>query len=118
LFENYRQTLQAKGTAFDLTVTTEGFQELKWNGVPIRNMETIWDLNKEYFENNTTNHGYDKPHRAVFTVPSNIPIATLNEGDFTELESFYYNVDRTNYLAYGFTLDAQLLEGYMAVAAY
>lgn len=118
IFENYRQSLQTKGTPYDITITTDGFSELKWNGVIIRNMETIWDLNQTYFAKTNANVASDNPHRVLLTVPDNIPVGTLNEGDFSNVEAFYDQIKRENYMAYGFTLDAQLLEGYMAVAAY
>jgi hypothetical protein len=58
------------------------------------------------------------PHRIVFTVPNNIPLATLNENDFTELEQWYNIDDRENKTAYGFTLDSKELEEYMITVAY
>lgn len=118
LFENYRQSLQTKGTPYDITLTTEGFSELKWNGVPVRNMETIWDLNNEYFAESEGAVAGLEPHKALLTVPDNIPVGTLNDGDFDTVEAFYDKIKRETYMAYGFTLDAQLLEGYMAVVAY
>jgi hypothetical protein len=119
VWENYRQSLQSKGTAYDITLTTDGFREVKWNGTTIRNMETLWDLTIQAdYEKTNAHAAFDNPHRVLLTTADNIPVATLNEGDLSELEAFYYQKDRTNYMAYGFTLDAQLLEGYMAVAAY
>jgi len=118
IFENYRQSLQTKGTPYDITLTTDGFSELKWNGVPIRNMENIWDLNNAYFGEGESGLANLEPHKILLTVPDNIPVGTLNEGDFDTIEAFYDKITRNNYMAYGFTLDAQVLEGYMAVAAY
>ena len=119
LWENYRKELQAAGTAFDVTLTTDGFRELKWNGIPVRNMELLWDLPiKNDFEQLNTGLAWDKPHRALLTVPANIPVGTLNEDDMQTLETFYDQIKREQYLAYGFTLDVKLLEGYMAIAAY
>lgn len=118
IFENYRQSLQTKGTPYDITLTTDGFSELKWNGVPIRNMETIWDLNNTYFAEGEAGLAALEPHKVLLTVPDNIPVGTLNEGDFDTIEAFYDQITRNNYMAYGFTLDAQVLEGYMAVVAY
>ena len=119
LFQNYIEYLQDKGTVYDITYTTEGFAEVKWNGIPVRNMEIAWDLPiQSYFEQLNTGLAYDKPHRALLTTPDNIPVATLNEGDFDELKAKYEEYERFTWMAYGFTLDAQLLEGYMAVAAY
>jgi hypothetical protein len=45
-------------------------------------------------------------------------VATLNENDLDELKSKYEEYERFTWIAYGFTLDTQLLEGYMAVTAY
>lgn len=118
IWENYRQFLQDKGTPYDVSLTTEGFQELKWNGVPVRNMETIWDLNNNYYAEGEAALAALEPHKVLLTVPDNIPVGTLNEGDFDTIEAFYDQITRNNYMAYGFTLDAQVLEGYMAVSAY
>jgi hypothetical protein len=118
IFENYRQSLQTKGTPYDITLTTDGFSELKWNGVPIRNMENIWDLNNAYYAEGEAQLAALEPHKILLTVPDNIPVGTLNEGDFDTIEAFYDQITRNNYMAYGFTLDAQVLEGYMTVVAY
>jgi hypothetical protein len=119
IWENYRQSLQNSGENFTIEFTTEGFRQLKWNRYPIINMETIWDLEtREDFVDNTTNNAYDNPNRIVFTIPENIPVGTLNDNDFNELETWYERKDRTNYIAYGFSLDSKLLEEYMAVVAY
>ena len=118
-FENYRQYLQKTGGAYQISLITDGIPFLMWNGVKIINMQIIWDLIlRADFEKDSTNHLYYLPNRVVLTVPSNIPYGTLNENDFTELESFYDILTRQNYMALGFTLDAKLLEGYMTVVAY
>ena len=119
IFENYRQYLQKTGGAYQISLITDGIPFLMWNGVKIINMQIIWDLIlRADFEKDSTNHLYYLPNRVVLTVPSNIPYGTLNENDFTELESFYDILTRQNYMALGFTLDAKLLEGYMTVVAY
>lgn len=119
LWENYRQWLQDKGTPYNINLTTDGFRELTWNGIRVRNMEILWDRPiQTYFEQLNTGLAYDKPHRALMTVKANIPIATLNDGDFDEMKAKYEEYERFAWFAYGFTLDAQVLEGYMAVAAY
>jgi hypothetical protein len=119
IFENYRQSLQTKGTPYDISLTTDGFRELKWNGTTVRNMETLWDIHIQGdFEQLNTGLAFDKPHRVLLTVPGNIPVATLSKGDIDSVESFKDQITRNQYVAYGFTLDALVLEGYMAVAAY
>lgn len=119
IFENYRQYLQSKGENFTIDLTTNGLPSLKWNGVDIINMETVWDLRvREDFVDNTTNNAYYLANRVVLTVPENTPIGTLNENDFTTMEAWYEKKERQNYMAYGGTLDAKVLEGYMIVVAY
>ena len=110
--------MQDKGTPYDISLTTDGFRELKWNGVAVRNEENIWDLNANYFAEGEAQLAAFEPHKILLTVADNIPVATLNNNDFTKMEAFYDQIKRENYMAYGFTLDAQVLEGYMAVAAY
>jgi len=118
IFENYRQYLQDKGTPYNIALTTDGFSELSWNGVPVRNMETIWGINDVYFAEGEAGLAQIEPNKVLLTVPDNIPVGTLNDGDFSTMEAFYDQITRNNYMAYGFTLDAQVLEGYMAVIAY
>lgn len=119
IFENYRKSLQKAGENFTIEYTTEGFQSLKWNGKPIVNMETVWDLDlKADFLANTTDNTYFLPNRALLTTKANIPIGTLNENDFSELDTEYVKRTRMFYIYYGFTLDAKVLEGYMSVVAY
>jgi hypothetical protein len=119
IWENYRQYLQSKGENFTIEFTTEGLRELKWNGKAIVNMETIWDLDLQAdFTDNTTNNAYYLPNRVVLTVPENIPLGTLNQSDFDELEIWYDKDNRQNKMAYGLSLDAKLLEEYMIVVGF
>lgn len=119
IFENYRQYLQSKGENFTIDLTQNGLPSLKWNGVDIINMETVWDLLlRADFVDNTTNNAYYLPNRAVLTVPENTPIGTLNDNDFDNIQAWYNIDERKNKMAYGMTLDAKVLEGYMIVVAY
>jgi len=119
IWENYRQSLQSAGENFTIDYTQEGFRMLKWNGKEVVNMETVWDLDLYAdFVDNTTNNAYYLPNRIVLTVPENMPIGTLSESDFEELDMWYDKDNRQNKLAYGFTLDSKVLEEYMIVVAY
>ena len=119
IFENYRQYLQSKGENFSIGYTTDGLPALAWNGKKIVNMETIWDLGLYAdFVDNTTNNAYYLPNRILLSTPANLPIATLNDGDFTEMEVFYDQKLRELNMGMGFSLDAKVIEEYMAVAAY
>lgn len=119
LFDNYKQGLEDAGAAYDVTLTTEGLQTIRYDGNDIVNMETIWGLSsREDFENNSTDNVYYLPHRIVFTVPENIPLGTLNSGDFDALDQWFSKDDQQNKTKIGFTLDAKLLEEYMITVAY
>lgn len=119
IWENYRQYLQSKGENFSIEFTQEGFRTIRWNGKEVVNMETVWDLDLQAdFVDNTTNNAYYLPNRIVLTTPENMPIATLNESDFDELEIWYDRDARENKMAYGLSLDAKVLEEYMIVVAY
>jgi hypothetical protein len=119
IWQNYRKYLKSKGENFTIEYTMEGMQELSWNGRKVINMETVWDVDlKADFVTDTTDNTYYLPNRAILTVPENIPYASLNDGDFSELETWYNRDERLYKMAVGFTLDAKLLENYMAVVAY
>lgn len=119
LWDNYRVGLIAKSIYTGIDYTMNGLRSLKWNGIDVVNMETIWDVDLfADFEDNSVNHAYYLPNRAILTTPANIPVGTLNVSDFTSLEIFYERVARQNYMGFGFDLDAKLLEEYMAVAAF
>lgn len=118
VFQAYYAYLIDKGVATDLNYTLEGIPTLKFLGHNVVNMETIWDANNEYFEDNTVNQLPNLPYRIFFVAPANIPVATLAEEDFGEIESWYEKADKTNYTRFGFTLDAKLVDEKLAVVAY
>jgi len=119
IFNNYRKHIQNSTLAFQPSYTMDGLEMLTWNGKPVINMETIWETElKGDFVNNTTDNAFFKPNRILFTTKENIPVGTLNDGDFNELKSWYNEDERLNKMAYGFTLDAKFIENYLGVALY
>lgn len=119
IFENYTKSLRSSSQNFTIDYTMNGLQSVKWNGIPVINMETIWDVNLQAdFIQDTNTTGYYLPNRIVFTTPANIPVGTLNEDDFTELESWYEKNERLYNIAYGFSLDAKVIQENMIVVAY
>lgn len=117
IFENYRQYLQTKGENFSIDYTMDGIPSLRWNGVKVVNMELIWDVPMEDFEYTTDGLAF-LPYRAVFTSPSNIPVATLEDGDLNSLESWYNQDERVNKFAFGYTIDAKVIQEDHIVVAY
>lgn len=117
-FLGLMEYLQTESVNFTLDYTENGFQTIKFLGHDVINMEGVWDKNLAYFEADSTNHGAYLPHRIVFTMPSNLPIATLNEDDMSTLESWYNQDERVNKVAYGFSLDAKVIDEKLIVVAY
>lgn len=116
MYENY---LTGKGVNAEVEYQMNGLSALKYKGKPVINMATIWDVPLQAdFYDNSVNQAYYLPHRALLTIPQNIPVGTLNESDLNSLET-WYNIDLRLYkAAYGFSLDAKVLENYLTVAAY
>lgn len=119
IWDNQREYLQSKGIVYDINLNQQGLKEIRWNALPIVNMETIWDVDLYAdFVDNTVNNAYYLPNRIVLTTPENIPVGSLNESDFNSLEAFYDPITRNHYKGYGFSLDAKVLEEYMIVVGY
>ncbi len=119
LFENYVTSLEKLSEHFTIETTQSGLSTVTKKGKKVVNMETIWDLDLQtYFEDNSINNAGYLPNRIILTTPENIPVGTLNQNDFTDLEIWYEKQTRTNNIGFGFSLDSKLLEEYMIVVAF
>ena len=98
-----------------VTRQENGVMSMDYRGIPIVLMNE-WDRTIRLYQDDLTVHF--RPHRAVMTTPGNIPLGTLSETDLQNLESFYDQKDKTNYVDYGYYLDAKFGESYMASVAY
>ena len=114
--DNYRATLRKKTlTAGFIEIAENGKTVLKFDGIPIEVMYN-WDRTIQADQN--LGATYNLPNRAVMTVPGNIPVGTLSEKDFEELDSFYDRTLKSNIIDFAMSLDTKFLEDYMAVVAY
>jgi hypothetical protein len=118
IWENERQRLQSISEAFTIEYSLEGFRQLKWNGKNIIDMGSIWDIQNDYFVKDTTDNLLLYPNRVVLTSKYNIPYCTMSENDMTNLEAWYNQDERKHKIAYGFTLDAKILDENQIVVAY
>jgi hypothetical protein len=116
IWDNYLALTETKEFNGGITRRLDnGQMSMDYRGIPIK-LKDSWDRNiKEYQDDGTV---HVMPHRALLTVPSNIPIATLNQSDMTMLESWYEKKDKSNYVDYAYYLDAVHGESYLTVAAY
>ena len=116
IWDNYLALTETKEFNGGITRRLDnGQMAMDYRGIPIIMMDS-WDRNILEYQNDLTVTVL--PHRALLTVPSNIPIATLSESDMSTLESWYEKKDKSNYVDYAYFLDAKHGESYMTVAAY
>lgn len=116
LYDGLLNDLEAIQNVGGFTQTNEGgMSTLRYRGIEVKMVE-IWDRFIQTYQNNGTK--YNLPHRAVFTVSSNIPVGTLASGDFGTVDAFYDKVTKQNYVDGVYSLDAKLLEDYLTCVAY
>lgn len=116
IWDNYLALTETKEFAGGITSRLDNGQvTMNYRGIPMILMNE-WDRTIRKYQDDLTVHFL--PHRALMTTPSNIPIGTLSESDLDNLESFYDKKDKTNYVDYGYFLDAKFGESYMASVAY
>lgn len=118
MFLGLMEYLQTESVNFTLENTLEGFQTIKFLGKEVVNMEAIWDDSISLFVENTTDNKVLYPHRIIFSTPANMPVGTMNDEDFDNIEAFYDRKSRLNVISYGFTLDAKVLDENSIVVAY
>lgn len=116
IWNNYLDYLEStENSGGNIQVTEEGRTRLIYRGYPVV-VQNEWDRLQNLYQNNGT--VVYRPHRAIFTVPANIPIGTLSDSDMETLESWYEKKDKSNIVDYAYFLDAKLLESYMIATAY
>ncbi len=112
-FLTYIETTQASGGIIERL--ENGMLSMKYRGLDVIKMDS-WDRNILAYQNDLTVTVL--PHRALLTVPSNIPVATLSESDMQNVESWYERKDKSNIVDYAYFLDAKHGESYLTVVAY
>jgi hypothetical protein len=100
-----------------------GIQEIVENGIPSLTYRGIkvtkidfWDRYIQSMQNNGTK--LFRPHRAILTTKSNIPIGTPDIESLTSLNAFFDNVTKQNYIDAEYGLDAKLLQTHLISVAY
>ena len=111
---NDLESVQNSG-AGNTMINEDGKVSLTYRGVEVVNMN-IWDRIITAYENSGV--VYNLPNRAVLTIPSNIPVGTLADGDFGTVDAFYDRYNKVNVIDGIYTIDAKHLETYLTVAAY
>lgn len=117
IYDGYLQWLESvQETGAGNTMIVENNQPvLRHFGIEVVNMN-IWSRKIEELQNDGTK--LNLPNRAVLTNKYNIPLGTTSESDFDTVESDYNSYEKINFMDVAMTLDAKLLQAYLAVAAY
>lgn len=118
LSEPYKEYIQNNTIENGVTsVIVDGQQRLAFDGIEIKTMY-VWDRTIRADQDDVIGDQFFQPIRGLLTMPENIPIATLNDDDFGEIDAFYDRREKESILDVVFNLDAKFLEDYFAVAAY
>lgn len=116
IYDGLVNDLEATQNTGGFTQTNEnGISVLRYRGIEVIMMD-VWDRFIDTYQNNGTK--WNVPHRIVLTVPSNIPVGTLADGDFGTVDAFYDMYHRVNVIDGVYSLDAKLLEDYLTSVAY
>jgi len=125
LADNWLDTLESKSLANALkaneTLNTEGVPagaELigSYRNIPIYVMDEWDEIITSYFDDGTA---YHLPHRALLTIPDNVPIGTPSEEMFSgSWEPWYEKKDKKVYIDGEAIIDINILEEYKIIAAY
>lgn len=99
-----------------------GFVERMENGMlsaRFRGIRVVLREDWDRFINANQNNGtaWVNPHRVYLMTPDNNPLGTVNEADFSSIDSFYDRTLKQNIIDCVYTWDVKLLESYLGVYA-
>ena len=116
LFYNYQTWLEDKSNSCNGDMRVEdGVTRLFFRGIEVVPLWTMSRQIKKYFNNGTT---WNLPNRALLTVPSNIPMGTVETSTLTEVDLWNDRNTKNFYFEFEFRADSKLLEEYMIKVAY
>lgn len=124
VYNGYKEYLmsQTLGNGGLSQMTVDGVQNVAYAGVPVYMNLFIGQVILSDFdvsEGGTPEvFSYNLPHRVIMTTPANVPVGTLSEEDLNNVESFYYQKDRTNYFRFGYDLDVKVLRPELVSVGY
>lgn len=116
IWQNYYDYLEdTQKTGGVIEILEGGKQALKYRGINVINEPEMDRIIRKYQDDLTVHF---LPHRAIMTIPDNVPIGTLSSDDLETLKSFYYEYGLSNIVDYAYFLDAKFGEAYLASVAY
>ena len=117
VWRQYQKELEASSATNELAwvMMQDGKKALAYNGFPVIPLD-FWDRNIRAYED--TGSKWNKPHRILFTVPTNIAVGTEETEMMSQMETWYEKKDRTVYTDIAWRMDAKVLEEYMTSVGY
>lgn len=114
VYDNFLDKLEDAGlNAVGQLAVNDGVMTYRGKAILVAD---FWDRNITAYQTNGTK--YNLPNRIVYTIKDNIPVGTLDSGEFKQLDVWYDKTDRKVYTENIFSLDAKVLEPYFISVAY
>ena len=114
IYDNFLDRLEDAGlNAVGQLAINDGVMSYRGKEIIVAN---DWDNHIAEYEDNGTK--YNLPNRIVFSTPENLPIGTLDKGEFKEVNIWYDATLRKVFIENLYSLDAKVLEEYMISVAY
>lgn len=115
LTDNYVEYLESQGVDASYVRIEGGYNSLRRRGVNIIEMTHWDDTIRSDFDNGTV---YYLPHRAVLTVPENLPIGFDDPNGVKDFDVFYDKMTETNNFKGAYKIDAKEIMDYLIQVAY
>lgn len=107
-----------KGSELQWESIFDGVQKAAYNGVEVVAV-SYWDeVIVNYLANATNAGAYELPYRAIYTVQDNLLVGTESESEVADIEVFFDQKDRANYIFAKDTIGALVADDAMCVVAY
>ena len=115
VWDQYRSELKFANVSYTTEKLENGIEVLKADGIEVQKY-SLWDrMIRKYFYDGAASF---LPHRILMYDKNNLGIGTEGDGNFTELDIFYWKKDKRVYFDFQFDFDVKALENYLVQMAY
>jgi hypothetical protein len=115
VWDQYRSELKFANVSFTTERLENGIDVLYADGIQVQKY-SLWDRQiRKYFYDGAASY---LPHRILMYDKNNIGVGTEGDGNFSELDIFYWKKDKKVYFDFMFQFDVKVLENYLVQMAY
>jgi len=115
VYDQYEKELTIANVTFTTERLENGMSMLKSGSITVTAF-SFWDRIIRAFEDNGTT--YNLPHRAVLLTKDNMQIATEEVGNLSEINVFYEQKDKKNYVDTAYKIDVKIIKDENIQVAY